>query len=235
MAGVWWHTDRFACAWWLDGCIACNTSLSCTASFRTADKWEMVGLLTFLDPPRPDTKETIHKAMAFGVDVKMITGDHNLIAKETSRQLGMGTNIQNSQASPKLGLEAAMDGCRCCGSQRRLSTIWVFRRQRLGTVEVQYSRAPVPARSSAPAVRRQAGKRLCRARPLFTHLPPLPSCRACPRWARTASRPRTWARTTARSSWRPTALHRREMGMDICIWVGGVVWSEGRGGAHALI
>ncbi len=36
--------------------------------------WQLQGLLTFLDPPRPDTKETIHKAMAFGVDVKMITG-----------------------------------------------------------------------------------------------------------------------------------------------------------------
>ena len=30
---------------------------------------------------RPDTRETIHKAMEFGVDVKMITGDHLLIAK----------------------------------------------------------------------------------------------------------------------------------------------------------
>jgi H+-transporting ATPase len=37
-------------------------------------EWEMQGILTFLDPPRPDTKETIEQAMAFGVDVKMITG-----------------------------------------------------------------------------------------------------------------------------------------------------------------
>ena len=33
-----------------------------------------MGLLTFLDPPRPDTKDTIEKALEFGVDVKMITG-----------------------------------------------------------------------------------------------------------------------------------------------------------------
>ncbi len=38
-------------------------------------KWELLGLLTFLDPPRPDTKDTIHKAIAYGVGVKMITGE----------------------------------------------------------------------------------------------------------------------------------------------------------------
>jgi magnesium-transporting ATPase (P-type) len=32
------------------------------------------GILTFLDPPRPDTKDTLERAMAYGVDVKMITG-----------------------------------------------------------------------------------------------------------------------------------------------------------------
>jgi H+-transporting ATPase len=51
--------------------------------------WEMVALLTFLDPPRPDTKDTIDRAGQYGVEVKMITGDHLLIAKETARQLGM--------------------------------------------------------------------------------------------------------------------------------------------------
>eukprot|EP00121_Abeoforma_whisleri_P010800 Awhi_evm1s9958 len=48
------------------------------------DRWEMLGLLTFLDPPRPDTKDTIEKAMELGVDVKMITGDQKIIAIETS-------------------------------------------------------------------------------------------------------------------------------------------------------
>ena len=43
---------------------------------RTNDegKWTMMGILTFLDPPRPDTKDTIERAMEYGVDVKMITG-----------------------------------------------------------------------------------------------------------------------------------------------------------------
>ncbi|GLI68820.1 hypothetical protein VaNZ11_013324 [Volvox africanus] len=79
--------------------------IRCLAIARTTDnddKWQMAGLLTFLDPPRPDTKDTIHKAMAFGVDVKMITGDNLLIAKETARVLGMGTNIQDPKSLPNM-------------------------------------------------------------------------------------------------------------------------------------
>lgn len=55
--------------------------------------WHMLGLLTFLDPPRLDTKETIHRAMAYGVEVKMITGDHLLIALETARMLDLGDRV----------------------------------------------------------------------------------------------------------------------------------------------
>jgi H+-transporting ATPase len=62
----------------------------------------MLGLLTFLDPPRPDTKKTIEDANEYGVAVKMITGDHLLIAKETARQLGMGTFIRSAQGLPML-------------------------------------------------------------------------------------------------------------------------------------
>lgn len=58
------------------------------------DKWHMVGLLTFLDPPRHDTKETIHRALHYGVEVKMITGDHLLIAMETSRMLDLGDRVE---------------------------------------------------------------------------------------------------------------------------------------------
>jgi H+-transporting ATPase len=57
------------------------------------DEWEILGLLTFLDPPRFDTKETIHRAISYGVEVKMITGDHLLIAMETARSLDLGDKI----------------------------------------------------------------------------------------------------------------------------------------------
>ena len=65
-----------------------------------ADEWHMLGILTFLDPPRPDTKLTIENAHKYGVDVKMVTGDHVLIAKEMARMLNMGTNIGTSGGLP---------------------------------------------------------------------------------------------------------------------------------------
>lgn len=69
------------------------------------DAWELLGLLTFLDPPRPDTKQTIADAKAYGVMVKMITGDHLLIARETSKQLDLGLNIYNAENLPLLDAE----------------------------------------------------------------------------------------------------------------------------------
>ncbi len=66
------------------------------------DAWEFMGLLTFLDPPRSDTKSTIDDANRFGVAVKMITGDQVLIARETSRVLGMGSYIRASNGLPLL-------------------------------------------------------------------------------------------------------------------------------------
>jgi len=70
-------------------------------------KWRFVGLVTFLDPPRPDTKETIANAHNLGVKVKMITGDHAAIAKETCRVLGMGTTIQGTELLPDAPADAA--------------------------------------------------------------------------------------------------------------------------------
>jgi len=52
--------------------------------------WHISGMLTFLDPPREDTKETIRRSQAYGVPVRMITGDHLLIAKKTCKDLEMG-------------------------------------------------------------------------------------------------------------------------------------------------
>merc|ERR1719156_84981 len=67
--------------------------------------WRMMGLLTFLDPPRPDTKETVRLSKENGVAVKMITGDHLLIAMETSRVLDMGGIIQSAEGLPLLDKE----------------------------------------------------------------------------------------------------------------------------------
>ncbi len=82
--------------------------IRCLAVARTrkqpggGEAWQALGLLTFLDPPRPDTQATLQRCMANGVAVKMITGDHVAIAKETARQLGIGTNILNAAGLPSL-------------------------------------------------------------------------------------------------------------------------------------
>ncbi|KAI3844039.1 hypothetical protein MKX03_007057 [Papaver bracteatum] len=60
--------------------------------------WEFVALLPLFVPPRHDSAETIRRALDLGVSVKMITGDQLVIAKETGRRLGMGTNMYPSSA-----------------------------------------------------------------------------------------------------------------------------------------
>ncbi|WP_067734337.1 plasma-membrane proton-efflux P-type ATPase [Novosphingobium naphthalenivorans] len=56
--------------------------------------WTFLGLLTLYDPPREDSAETIAKAAAHGVKVKMVTGDDVAIGREISGSLGLGRNIR---------------------------------------------------------------------------------------------------------------------------------------------
>jgi H+-transporting ATPase len=57
------------------------------------DQWRFLGVLPLFDPPRVDAKATIATANEMGVKVMMVTGDQLPIARETSRNLGLGTNI----------------------------------------------------------------------------------------------------------------------------------------------
>jgi len=57
------------------------------------------GILPMLDPPRHDTSKTIQNLVAAGIEVKMITGDHLNIAKETARLIGMGINIHPGEST----------------------------------------------------------------------------------------------------------------------------------------
>lgn len=57
-------------------------------------KWRFLGFIPLYDPPRPDSKETIAKAEAYGVRVKMVTGDDVAIARQIAGDLGLGTGIQ---------------------------------------------------------------------------------------------------------------------------------------------
>lgn len=68
---------------------------------RGEGSWEILGIMPVSDPPRHDTAKTISEARNLGLAIKMLTGDAVGIARETSRQLGLGTNIYNAE---KLGL-----------------------------------------------------------------------------------------------------------------------------------
>ncbi|ELR11003.1 plasmamembrane proton-efflux P-type ATPase [Acanthamoeba castellanii str. Neff] len=68
-------------------------TLGVAISDEHGKKWTMTGLIPMFDPPRDDTADMIAKTEGLGVGVKMITGDHLTIAKETAKLLGMGSNI----------------------------------------------------------------------------------------------------------------------------------------------
>jgi len=63
------------------------------------EPWIYCGILPMLDPPRHDTAQTIKNLQNAGINVKMITGDHLNIAKETARLIGLGTNIHPGEAT----------------------------------------------------------------------------------------------------------------------------------------
>ncbi len=80
-------------------------------------------VLSLFDPPRPDTKATIAAAIANGVEVKMITGDQTAIAKETCRELGMGTNILNTEVLNDKSMSVANLDNVSCNYRYNISTI----------------------------------------------------------------------------------------------------------------
>lgn len=68
-------------------------ALGVARSTDNGQSWTLLGLLTLLDPPRPDAAETIAKTKALGLDVKMVTGDDIAIGREISKQLGLGEHL----------------------------------------------------------------------------------------------------------------------------------------------
>lgn len=75
--------------------ISWSTPHVCFPTFF--DRLPVALLICRFDPPRLDTAETIAEAGDLGVRVKMLTGDAVAIAKETCRQLALGTNVYDSE------------------------------------------------------------------------------------------------------------------------------------------
>ena len=55
--------------------------------------WKVVGLVSLMDPPRPDAKATIDAAKTLGVNVKMVTGDDVAIGDQIAAQLDLGDHL----------------------------------------------------------------------------------------------------------------------------------------------
>jgi len=58
-----------------------------------AGAWQLLGFVQLYDPPRPDSATTIAMARKLGIAIKMVTGDHEAIARQIAAQLDIGANI----------------------------------------------------------------------------------------------------------------------------------------------
>ena len=65
---------------------------------NSGGEWLFAGLIALYDPPRADSAETIRRAEAMGVAIKLVTGDHLAIAKETAVQVGLKPDIVTTSA-----------------------------------------------------------------------------------------------------------------------------------------
>jgi H+-transporting ATPase len=68
--------------------------------------WQIVGLISLMDPPRPDAKSTIAETQKLGLDVKMVTGDDVAIGDQIARQLGLGDHLLVASDIFKPGADA---------------------------------------------------------------------------------------------------------------------------------
>ncbi len=68
-------------------------ALGISESSDEGKSWSFLGILSMLDPPRDDSRQTIDSAKAHGLRVKMVTGDDVAIGSQISGQLGMGTHL----------------------------------------------------------------------------------------------------------------------------------------------
>lgn len=72
------------------------------ANYSLADENELVvaGLIGFLDPAKPSAEEAIRRLHQLGVEIKVLTGDNELVTKKICRDVGIPVN--NVMLGPEL-------------------------------------------------------------------------------------------------------------------------------------
>ncbi|WP_346344642.1 HAD-IC family P-type ATPase [Sphingomonas sp. dw_22] len=68
---------------------------------------ELLGIIGFIDPPRPEATAAIAECRSAGIEVKMITGDHVTTALAIARQLGLADDPQAITGAELDGLSDA--------------------------------------------------------------------------------------------------------------------------------
>ena len=74
--------------------VSQKTNPSPVGEFSVKDESEMVliGFLAFLDPPKESTKEALEALKSHNVDVKIMTGDNELVTRSVAKQVGLPTD-----------------------------------------------------------------------------------------------------------------------------------------------
>ena len=74
--------------------VAQKSYIEKAGNFSVSDEKEMVliGFLAFLDPPKPSAAEAIKQLHEYGVEVKILSGDNDIVVKSIGRQVGIDTS-----------------------------------------------------------------------------------------------------------------------------------------------
>ena len=70
-------------------------------AIKKGGKFDFVGIIPLLDPPREDSKEIIKEARGLGLNLKMLTGDNITIARYISNLVGIGKDVLNARILKK--------------------------------------------------------------------------------------------------------------------------------------
>jgi Ca2+-transporting ATPase len=68
-----------------------------------------VALVGIMDPLRTEAKDAVHTALAAGIDVRMITGDHTVTARAIADELGLGPGVITGTELQHLTDEEVLD------------------------------------------------------------------------------------------------------------------------------
>jgi Ca2+-transporting ATPase len=69
----------------------------------------LVALVGIIDPLRSEAKDAVHTALAAGIDVRMITGDHTVTARAIADQLGLGPGVLTGSELQRLSDEEVVE------------------------------------------------------------------------------------------------------------------------------